>query len=154
MLQRLIKIINNLADPEPEKLKLPQEDYKLAAAALLVHATLVDGNADDAEKNKLRQLLQNHFDLSEQDVGDFIKLAEQEEQNAVDLYGFTRRLTKQLDPAGRLEIVEMLWEIAFSDGILHEYETHLIWRVAELMHVSTHDRIRLRQQIEARHNKT
>ena len=154
MLQRLIKIINTLADPEPESQVLPQEDYKLAAAALLVHATLVDGNVDDSEKLKLRQLLRDHFDLNEQDVGDFIKLAEQEEQNAVDLYGFTRRVTKQLDPQGRLEIIEMLWEIAFSDGVLHEYETHLIWRVAELMHVSTHDRIRLRQLVEARHNKT
>ncbi len=154
MLQRLIKVINNLADPQPENHKLPQEDYKLAAAALLVHATLVDGKIDDAEKLKLRELLQDHFDLSEQDVGDFIKLAEQEEQNAVDLYGFTRRLTRQLDPEGRLEIVEMLWEIAFSDGVLHEYESHLIWRVAELMHVSTRDRIRLRQLVEARHSKT
>ncbi len=154
MLQRLIKIINNLADPQPEDTLLPQEDYKLAAAALLVHATLVDGNADNSEKLKLRQLLRDHFDLSEQDVGAFIKLAEQEEQNAVDLYGFTRRLTRQLDPEGRLEIVEMLWEIAFSDGVLHEYETHLIWRVAELMHVSTRDRIRLRQLVEARHTKT
>ncbi|MCP4933801.1 MAG: TerB family tellurite resistance protein [bacterium] len=154
MLQRLIKIINNLADPEPENLRLPKEDYKLAAAALLVHATLVDGNADDSEKFKLRQLLRDHFDLSDQDMEVFIKQAERDEQNAVDLYGFTRRLTRQLDPEGRLEIIEMLWEIAFSDGVLHEYETHLIWRVAALMHVSTQDRIRLRQQVEARHNKT
>ena len=154
MLQRLIKIINNLADSEPENTPLPLEDYKLAAAALLVHATLVDGKADTSEQFKLRQLLRDHFDMPEQDVGEFIKLAEREEHNAVDLYGFTRRLTKQLDPDGRMEIVEMLWEIAFSDGVLHEYETHLIWRVAELMHVSTKDRIRLRQLVEARHNKT
>ncbi len=154
MLQRLIEMINNLADPEPESSALAVEDYKLAAAALLVHATLVDGKVDDNEKFKLRQLLRDHFNLPEQEVDAFIKLAKREEHEAVDLYGFTRRLTKQLDAEGRMEIIEMLWEIAFSDGVLHEYESHLIWRVAELMHVSTPDRIRLRQLVEARQAKT
>ena len=153
MLQRLKLMISNLVEPETGSGTLPQDDYKLAGAALLVHATLVDGKADDAEHYKLKQLLREHFDLKDHEVGEFINLAKQEEQKAVDLYGFTRRLTEQLDPEGRMEIIEMLWEIAFADGVLHEYETHLIWRVAELMHVSSRDRIRLRKMVEARTQK-
>jgi uncharacterized tellurite resistance protein B-like protein len=46
----------------------------------------------------------------------------------------------------------MLWEIAFSDGVLDDYESNLIWRVAELLHVAPRDRIHLRQQVKARLN--
>ena len=45
MLQRLIKVINRLAEPDAKSSGLPVDDHKLAAAALLVHATLVDGKA-------------------------------------------------------------------------------------------------------------
>ena len=153
MLQRLINILDRLAEPDANKSALPEHDYKLAGAALLVHATLIDGKADEAEYFKLRQLLRDHFDLQDNEVGEFIMLAEQEELKAVDLYGFTRKLTEELDADGRMEIIEMLWEIAFSDGVLHEYESHLIWRVAELMHVTTRDRVRLRKIVEARYAK-
>jgi len=139
-----------MSEPDQQDAILPEDDYKLAAAALLVHATLVDGKADLSEHYKLKQLLRDHFQLAEPDVEKFIQLAKQEEKRAIDLYGFTRRLTEQLDPDGRMEVVEMLWEIAFADGVLHEYETHLIWRVAELMHVSSRDRIRIRKMVEAR----
>ena len=109
---------------------------------------------DQAEHIKLKQLLKDHFELPETEVDESHHPGRQEEHKAIDLYGFTRRLTKELDRDGRMEIIEMLWEIAFSDGVLHEYEQNLIWRVAELMHVETRDRIRLRKIVEARLNIT
>ncbi len=153
MLQRLKTMIDHIVEPQKDARALPVSDYRLAAAALLVHATLIDGKAENCERDKLRQLLCEHFGLKEQDVDEFIKLAEREESNAIDLYGFTRQLTKELDAEGRMEIIEMLWEIAYSDGVLHDYEQHLIWRVAGLLHVTTRDRVRLRKQVEARMKK-
>ena len=41
----------------------------------------------------------------------------------------------------------MLWEIAFADGSVDEFEENTIWRIAELLGVSTRDRVLLRQRV-------
>jgi uncharacterized tellurite resistance protein B-like protein len=41
----------------------------------------------------------------------------------------------------------MLWRIAFSDGRAHEFEENTIWRIAELIGVSSRDRIALRRLV-------
>lgn len=148
MLKRLKRLIDSFGEEQDERLDFA--DYKLAAAALLVHATLIDGTTDMDEQTKLRELLSHRYDLGADEVLELIRLAEREEKDAVDLYGFTRRIGRQLAPEQRLEIVEMLWEIAFSDGELHEFEDNLVWRVAELLHVPSRDRIALKQKVEAR----
>jgi uncharacterized tellurite resistance protein B-like protein len=37
-----------------------------------------------------------------------------------------------------------------ADGVLHEFESNLVWRAAELLGVSTRDRVRLRKLVESR----
>ena len=41
----------------------------------------------------------------------------------------------------------MMWELVFADGTVHEFEDNLIWRVAELLGVSSQTRIRLKQAV-------
>lgn len=147
-------MIESFSDEGTDEKPQSIEDHQLAAAALLVHATLIDGKLAGAEQAKLKELLQSHYKLSSEETDELITHASTQEKSAVDLYGFTRRLTRELDPDERLKIVEMLWEIAYSDGVLHEFEDHLISRVSELMHVDPRERIRLRQMVKARLNIT
>jgi uncharacterized tellurite resistance protein B-like protein len=116
---------------------LREEELQLAAAALLVHASLIDGRADPEERRKLRSLLQARFNLGEDEFDRILGEAEAWEQESVDLYSFTSVLCRELDQEGRQRIVEMLWEIVLADGVLHEYEADLVSRGAELLGVST-----------------
>ena len=61
--------------------------------------------------------------------------ATQAEQEAIDLYRFTSLLNRCLDESGRLQIVEMMWQVAYADGRVTEFEDNLIWRAADLLHV-------------------
>ena len=45
----------------------------------------------------------------------------------------------------------MLWDIVFADGVLHEFEDNLVWRVAETIGVANEDRIGIRRRIAAEH---
>ena len=54
------------------------------------------------------------------------------------------------DQEGRQRIIEMLWEMAMADGVVHEFESNLVWRAAELLGVSTRDRVRLRKMVASR----
>ena len=124
-----------------------ENDYRLAAAALLLHAAAIDGNIDDAERGTLRALLKQRFDLDDAATDKLIVAATTAEHEAVDLYHFTRLLNRSLDEEGRLRIVEMMWQIAFADGRVTEFEENLIWRAADLLGVSSRERIALRQRV-------
>jgi uncharacterized tellurite resistance protein B-like protein len=126
----------------------PPNDHRVAVAALAVHAIAIDGVVGDAEKAKLRTVLQNKFDLTEAETASLIEEARQRDSEAVDLYSFTSVVKRTLDEDGRKAVVEMLWKLAYADGEVHEFEDNLVWRVAELLGVSSRDRVRLRRQAE------
>jgi uncharacterized tellurite resistance protein B-like protein len=56
---------------------------------------------------------------------------------------------RTLDEAGRLRVVEMLWEMVYADGTVTEFEQNVMWRVADLLAVSSRDRIALRERVAA-----
>jgi len=123
------------------------DDTRLALAALLVHSVAIDGIASEAERAKLRELLTRNFGLSGDDLDLLVADATAAESDAVDLYRFTSVLKRSASEDARIRIIENLWEMAFADGIPHEFEENLIWRVAELLGVSSRDRIAMRHLV-------
>lgn len=126
-----------------------ENDYRLAAAALLVHITSIDGEASPAEQERLRSILQKHFSLDDAATAELIAAATEADRDAVDLYRFTSRLNRALDEDGRRRMVEMMWEIVYADGERSEFEDNIVWRVADLLGISGRERIELRQRVAA-----
>jgi len=122
-------------------------DYRLAAVALLVHAAAIDGDLSPRERAKLHAVVKRRFGLDEAATDELIDKATQAEHEAVDLYRFTSRLNRALDEAGRARVIEMMWEIVYADGRRDELEDNLLWRAADLLGVSPRERIELRQRI-------
>jgi uncharacterized tellurite resistance protein B-like protein len=143
-------LIERVTGDELSAGNLPEEELRLAAAALLVRAAEIDGDVDTQERCRLKAILQTRFDLGGDEARRLLEQAEARVQEAIDLYGFTRVLCRELDQDGRKRIVEMLWEVVMADGIVHEFEANLVWRVAELLGVSTRDRVLLRKIVASR----
>ncbi|MGR7994249.1 MULTISPECIES: tellurite resistance TerB family protein [unclassified Xanthobacter] len=123
------------------------DDYRLAAAALLVHVVSIDGVVTDAERAMLRQILERRFALEGAESDALVELAIAKDAEAVDLYAFTSVLNRALDEEGRRRIIEMMFEVAFADGTLSEFEDNLVWRAAELLNVSARERVEIRREI-------
>ena len=147
---RLKDLVDRVAGHEKPARNFHEDDLRLAAAALLVHASMIDGQIDTSETQTLKALLQERFDLSGDEVRRLVQDAGVEESESVDLYGFTSILCRELDQDGRKRIVEMLWEVVMADGVVHEFESNLVWRTAELLGVSTRDRVMLRHAVANR----
>jgi uncharacterized tellurite resistance protein B-like protein len=62
---------------------------------------------------------------------------------------FTRPLNEVLDDEGRRQIVQMTWEVVYADRSVNEFEENIIWRAADLLEVSSRQRVELRQRIMA-----
>jgi len=150
MIKTLGQVLDNLVSREDGEAQADSaEDTRLAAAALLVHASTIDGYVDEAESQRLQSVLKERYDLSEEQLHELVVAAERSERDAVDIYTFTSKLKKALSEEDRLQIIEMMWEIAFADGEIHGYEENLIWRTAELLGISSRERIRARKKVEA-----
>jgi uncharacterized tellurite resistance protein B-like protein len=124
-------------------------DPKLAVAALLVHLAAVDGTMDDKERQAIRGALMDHYDLDEASVDKLIREAARQDAEAVDFFKFTSGLTR-LDMDDRIEIIRMMWTVVFADRKNHELEDNMVWRIAELIGVSSRDRTVLRNQVRGR----
>jgi uncharacterized tellurite resistance protein B-like protein len=147
MLNALKSFVRELTFGDSGKKTFAEDDKRLAAAALLFHLVDIDGVIEESESSKLREILQKHYELSDKETSELITAARQRDEEAVDLYGFTSVLKRTTDEAERLAIVEMMWEIVYADGHVHEFEDNTIWRVAELLGVSTRDRMTLRHKV-------
>jgi uncharacterized tellurite resistance protein B-like protein len=150
LLAKFKQVIDRILGDDQRAIDLREEELRLAAAALLVHASVIDGNVDPEERQKLKVLLKSRFGLEGEELRRMVGEAEAWEQESVDLYSFTSVLCRELDQDGRKRIVEMLWEMAMADGVVHEFENNLVWRAAELLGISTRDRVTLRKAVEDR----
>ena len=126
------------------------DELQLAAAALLVEAARMDGDVADAELDTIHMLLRERFALSDAEASALLAAARDSAEAAAELWSYARVIKDRFDAEERIALVEMLWEVAYADGVLHDYEAHLLRRIAGLIYVSDRDRGAARKRVLAR----
>jgi uncharacterized tellurite resistance protein B-like protein len=147
MLQEIKRLLAELSGGGKPESHFDADDYRVAAAALLVHVATLEGDLTATARDKLRALLRTQFSLDDSLTDELIDTAVAADREAVDFFHFTHLLMRSLNEGGRLRVVEMLWEMVFVDGGVSEFEDNVMWRVADLLAISPHDRIALRQRV-------
>ncbi len=149
MLESLKQFLADLAGGTKPQHHFDDGDYRLAAAALLIHVSTIDGEASSEERGKLYSVLKNRFNLDDGATTELIEEATAVDRDAVDLYHFTSLINRSLDEGGRRRIVEMMWEIIYADGRVSEFEENVIWRASDLLGISSRERIEIGRRIAA-----
>ncbi len=147
MFEAFRSFVADFVEGEKHPSQFADNDYRLAAVALLVHAATIDGDMSERERDKLHAVVKSRFALTDAQADELIDKATAAEHEAVDLYHFTSLLNRVLDEEGRAKVVEMMWQIVYADGRRDELEDNLLWRAADLLGVSARERIALRQRI-------
>jgi uncharacterized tellurite resistance protein B-like protein len=147
MFESFKSLIADFVDGEKHPSQFADDDYRLAAAAMLVHAAAIDGEMTKSEQDKLHTVIRQRFALDNAATDELIEKATAAEHESVDLYHFTQQLNRTLDEPGRARIIEMMWQIVYADGRRDELEDNLLWRAADLLGVSPRERIELRRRI-------
>jgi uncharacterized tellurite resistance protein B-like protein len=147
----MLNRIKTLFKENSVKVREPNMDeLQAAAAALLVEAACMDGKFDDQERKSILILLEQHFNLNDDESSTLLVEAEKLIEDAGDLYTFTRVIKDKYEPKQRIALIEMLWEVAFADGNVDYYEANLISRVAGLIFVNDFDRGEARKRVMVR----
>jgi len=136
MLRTLKDLFESLLVPADAPVAVtPTHRLQLATAVLLVEVMRADASFHDAERNAVLGALRQVFHLADDEAERLAELATATAQQATDLFGFTSQLNDRLDMAQKLHMVELMWRVAYADGHLADHERHVLWRVADLLHV-------------------
>lgn len=108
---------------------------QLATAVLLVEVMRADATTGAAERHAVLGVLRDRFALADDELARLLELAEDSARLATDFHTFTSALNEQLEMEDKLQVVEAMWQVAYADGRLAAHENHVLWRVADLLHV-------------------
>jgi uncharacterized tellurite resistance protein B-like protein len=131
-----------------QELSHGRDELQLAVAALLLEAAMVDdGVFDGNERATIRQVLARRFGLSPEAAQDLIAQAEERLAGSSQIFRFTTTINDRLPRERRVEVIEMLWEVAYADRVLDPLEDSLLRRVGGLIDVSDHERGEAKQRV-------
>ena len=123
----------NFFDKKIEEVK--SKKNLVLICALFVHAAKMDENYTDKEKLIILKALLEISDKNESELKIVLKEAEKKESQSNQILEFTKEV-KNSEKNFRLKILEVLWKIIYSDGVSDMYESTLMRRLSELIHVS------------------
>ena len=143
-----MNFIKNLFKKESSKsdtVSFEPNELQIAVSKILVRTAKIDDEFHILEEQKILELLAKYFSLNDEDSKNLMELGISEEKSATDLYTYTNTIKKSLELNERKKIIEMMWQIIVTDDNFDPYENNLVWRVAELIGISTRERVQIKK---------
>lgn len=112
-----------------------EHTLQLATAVMLVEVMRADAEFGDAERRAVIAALRDKFSLADDEIARLVELAERTAKDATDWFAFTSHINARFDMPAKLRMIEHMWRVAYADGHLSAHERHVMWRIADLLHV-------------------
>ncbi len=136
MFNTLSQLLAALKPPAPGATAADEEHLlRLATAVMLVEVMRSDATFHDDERLAVLAALRDKFALTADEAARLAELAVATAHAASDLYAFTSRINERFDMPRKLKMIEHMWRVAYADGRLCAHERHVMWRIADLLHV-------------------
>ena len=135
-------VSNNNADQHTQN-----SSVGTAVAALLVYTASLDHDYSAEERERILDILQRQQWDTQTSPEALLIEGETLAQEALDCYGFLRVLGSDFSEQDRLQLLEMMWQVVIEDGVLDEYETNMMRRIAGLLGISDQDSGRIRRAV-------
>ena len=127
------------AENRPDKIATHADSetrVRVATCAVLVEMANADDDFTDEERDRIINILQDRFELGQDDANELISMAEVELKGSIDLYRFTNTIKKNLPVDERVKVLEEIWDIVYTDGELSGREDSLAHKLSFLLGLS------------------
>ena len=132
-----------------EKPEVNQESVNVAC--LLIHAAKIDENYTEKEEEIIRKTL-GELGLEQENIPKTIKEAKIIEENSNQILDFTKEI-KNMNEEKKIEIIEALWRIIYSNKVADDYETNLMRRLAGLLYIDSKTMGDIKERIKSENSK-
>ena len=116
-----------------KKIEKQNNNQLIKIAALMIHAGKIDENFSKQEEIIIKQALLK-MGANKENIQEIIEQSKIIEENANQILDFTKEV-KVMDDKKKIEIIETLWRIIYSNKDADIYETNLMRRLAGLMYI-------------------
>ena len=128
-----------------------KKDTLIEVACLLIHASKIDENYSDKEREIISKALKK-LDANDREIENIISEAEIIEKDSNQILDFTKNL-KNVENEKKLFIVETLWRIIYSDKTSDMYESNLMRRLTGLLYLSAKEVGDIKEKIKLEYNE-
>jgi uncharacterized tellurite resistance protein B-like protein len=115
-------------------------DVRIATCALLLEMAHIDGEFSELEKESILEVLKNKYHLSVEHAAALMKAAEDELEESIDLWQFAKRINENYSTEEKINIIETVWHLIYTDGVLDKHEDYLVHKLAKLLRL-THEQL-------------
>jgi len=123
---------------------------RVATCALLLEAANADQDFTADEREKVEATVAGRFNLDAVETAELLEVAEAERADSGDIYNFARLINEGFERPRKLAILELLWEVVYSDGILEAHEDALMHKVGNLLGVRHEELMALKLRVRRR----
>ena len=113
--------------------ELDNNDINLYALRLLIHLALSDGEIDESEINELKQFIEENS-LSE-NIGSLLEEEISKVEISSSFFEEVSKINSNFSDNDKLNLLEKIWSLILTDGIIDPYEENLFYRIGELIKI-------------------
>jgi uncharacterized tellurite resistance protein B-like protein len=125
-----------------------QHRLRVATCALLLEAAHADNEFSLEERRGIGELVARRFQLEPGEAAELMELAESERAASDDLYQFARLINEGFTHPRKLAIVELLWEVVYSDDVLEAHEDALMHKLGTVLGVRHQELMALKVKVK------
>ena len=108
---------------------------QVATCALLLEAAHADNDFTDEEEEAVSRMVGSRFNLDADQTAELLHVADEERRKSGDLYQFAKLINENFSHARKLAILELLWQVVYSDGVLEAHEDALMHKMGTVLGV-------------------
>ena len=146
MINTIKKFFKSNENTKSDNLEGNQDE--LTYASLLIEVIKSDDHFDRREHDELLNILSTKLSIDEKALGELSELAQKKSDESTSLYEFTREINDKYQYEEKVQLIEDLWRIAYSDERIDKYEDYVIRKVADLIYVTHSDFIKSKLKVK------
>ncbi len=135
MFDLIKKILGKTSEPKDTSRDKTQ-DAHVALCVLLLEAAHVDGECSDEEMEHIVSTLTKECGVPRQEIDELIASGQQERNDSVDLFRFTRYMNTNFTKEEKIAVMEAVWRIIHMDAQLEAHEDHFAHKLANLLRLT------------------
>ena len=135
MFSNLKTAFQNITSKDKNEDEYEGEDIQ-AVIILLLEAYQIDGDTGKIELEYIKRLLINKFNFTPGQAEKNLLEALEKSDERIEIFSQIKIILNEMNHEERIDVIEMMWGVILSDGIIDDFEANLMRRMNGLLYVS------------------
>ena len=135
MFSNLKTAFQNITSKNKNEDEYEGEDIQ-AVIILLLEACQIDGDTGKIELEYIKKLLIKKFNFTPDQAEKNLIEALEKSDERIEIFSQIKIILNEMNHEERIDVIEMMWGVILSDGIVDDFEANLMRRMNGLLYVS------------------